>query len=55
MKIVLACPSCGCTEWERAVQDDEYDAPIFLCVECGELADTEEMTSVVEETEEAEE
>lgn len=44
MKIILACPNCGCSEWTNA-----EEVGCFQCQSCGEVESPENMTAKVEE------
>lgn len=48
-KIVLICPTCGKSDWEKEVVTD--DGVYFACATCGALSMLEEMSAEVVESE----
>lgn len=43
VRLILACPNCGCTEW---ISNEDGD---YVCVSCGNVDFPENMCAHVEE------
>lgn len=46
MRLVLTCPECGGTEWDR---NKDLEGPMFICKNCGCEEDPENMGTKAEE------